>query len=71
MTIKEKSGNILKEMIVEKGVKQSWIANKLGVSPSRFSQMLNNDVGIKVTLDILNLIGFTFEEFNKRYLQSN
>lgn len=48
-TVKNNAGNILKEYLKDHGIKQTFVANKMGLTVTNFNQRLNGR--LKFTAD--------------------
>lgn len=68
--VRENANQILKNMIREKGLKQYYLAKKIGISPQSMSALLHGD--LKFTADIAIRLGKALNEpyevfLNKSY----
>ena len=61
--------NRIKEVIQEKGIKQTWLAEKLGKSFNIVNDYCNNRR--QPSLDLINKISEILEVENKELLKSN
>lgn len=64
---KMNAGTVIKQILYNKGIKQSWIAEQLRLSKSDLSQKLKKDINIDLLLNILDLINVSFQEFTVLY----
>ena len=63
------SGQIIKELIRERGLKQKWIANKLGIASPTLNEMLKKNLTFENVIQICQLINITLLEYYELYQQ--
>jgi len=61
-----KSGQVLKQILKEKGIKNCWFAEQLGISRSTLVSRLNSDIRISDTIKICEVLHITIDEFFER-----
>lgn len=61
------TGKIIKQILKEKGIKISWLAEQLKMSNSTLSSRLNGDLKVDFTLQICNLINISLNDVYDRY----
>lgn len=61
------AGIVLKQILYDKGIKQSWVAEQVNLSKSDLSQRLKKNISIELLLKILDLINISFQEFTELY----
>lgn len=65
-----KTGEIIKQILKEKGLKISWLAEQLEMKNSTLSTRLNRDLKVDFTLKICKKIGITLDDVCTRYKES-
>jgi transcriptional regulator with XRE-family HTH domain len=65
------TGQIIKQILKEKGLKISWLAEQLKMSNSTLSTRLNGDLKVDFTLQICNLINISLDDLYARYKNLN
>lgn len=63
------SGQIVKELLNEKGRKQKWLAEKLSISPATLSVALNRDMPFDLIANICEILEISIDEVYLRYRQ--
>ena len=61
------TGKIIRQILKEKGLKISWLAEQLKMSNSTLSTRLNGDLKVDFTLQICNLINVSLDDVCARY----
>ena len=64
--VKVNSGLIIKDMLSERGIKQSWIAGKLNISKSTLNTQLSKELSCTNLFKICELLKISPEEVYKR-----
>lgn len=62
-----KSGNVIRKFLKEKGIKNCWLAKKLGISNSTLNSYLNSDMKISNTVRVCEALNISLDEFFERY----
>jgi transcriptional regulator with XRE-family HTH domain len=61
------TGKIIKQILKEKGLKISWLADQLKINTSTLSERLNRDLKVDFTLQICNIINISLDDLCERY----
>ena len=65
-----KSGEIIKQILKEKGLKISWLAEQLKIKNSTLSTRLNRDLKVDFTLKICKVLKISLNDVYIRYKES-
>lgn len=63
------TGKIIKQILKEKGLKISWLAEQLNLAKSTLTTRLNGDLKVDFTLQICDKINITLDDIYARYLK--
>ena len=63
------TGKIIKQILKEKGLKISWLAEQLNLATSTLATRLNGDLKVDFTLKICDKINITLDDIYARYLK--
>lgn len=66
-----KSGLIMKEILIQKGIKQTWVAERLGITDSTLNAKFNTELKVGDVIKICTLINLDLDEFFKIYKSKN
>ena len=61
-----KSGRVLKKILKERGIKNNWVAKRLGIANSTFACRLDSELKILDVFKICEIIEMPVDEFCKR-----
>lgn len=62
------TGKIIKQILKEKGLKISWLAEQLNLSNSTLCSRLKGDLKVDFTLQICSKIDISLDDLCARYL---
>lgn len=65
------SGQILRNIIYERGIRLNWIADKLGIEYDTFTARLRKPISIELLFDICKLIDYDVQDYLNIYRQKN
>lgn len=63
------SGQIIRELLNEKGRKQKWLAEKLSISPATLSVALKRDLPFDLIANICEILEISIDEVYLKYQQ--
>ncbi|MGN1200891.1 MAG: helix-turn-helix domain-containing protein [Candidatus Caccovivens sp.] len=61
-----KSGQIIKMILKEKGLKQIWLAKELKISPARLNMMLDRDIKFEEAIRICDALKISVDELSQK-----
>ena len=64
------TGKIIRQILKEKGLKISWLAEQLKMSNSTLSTRLNGDLKVDFTLKICNVLKISLDDVYMKYKES-
>lgn len=62
-----KTGEVIKQILKEKGIKMSWLAEQLKLSSSTLYNRLDEDLKVNFILEICKVINISLDDVFKKY----
>lgn len=64
------TGQLIKQILKERGLKMSWLAKKLKISNSTLASRLNSDLKVSFLIEVCGELNISINDVFTRYIEN-